>query len=261
MKLFYISPVHRSTASTLISSFHVCNIDECQIIHFIILSLTGPVEGNNSINICIWPIYFFTAKSKSGLINPFPLMQSKKLYPPHIMFHPASPTVMASQIGLSWGGLGLLCSCCCLIWGLGVLQVLTWPDLKDLQRHINILCETTDYEASESLALQKRKHYNVRLSCRSITSVCQLTIVMKFISSQFLWLISACVKNIILETKINSNIIELKLSVKCMRYEILHIFHYICCYIFLHTTLNVKVSSVKLLSGGIWDLTNNVTEI
>lgn len=86
-------------------------------------------------------------------------MQSKKLYPPHIMFHPASPTVMASQIGLSWGGLGLLCSCCCLIWGLGVLQVLTWLDLKDSQRHINILYETIDHSANESLASEKREHY------------------------------------------------------------------------------------------------------
>lgn len=103
--------------------------------------------------------FFFCSKVKSGLINPLPLMQSKKLYPPHIMFHPASPTVMASQIGLSWGGLGLLCSCCCLIWGLGVLQVLTWLDLKDSQRHINILYETMDRSANESLALEKREHY------------------------------------------------------------------------------------------------------
>lgn len=71
------------------------------------------------------------------------------------MFHPASPTVMASQIGLSWGGLGPLCSCCCLIWGLGVLQVLIWQHLKDLKRHIKILYETTDYDANESLAFNK----------------------------------------------------------------------------------------------------------
>lgn len=102
---------------------------------------------------------FFCSKVRSGLINPLPLMQSKKLYPPHIMFHPASPTVMASQIGLSWGGLGLLCSCCCLIWGLGVLQVLTWLDLKDSQRHINILYETMDRSANESLAFEKRERY------------------------------------------------------------------------------------------------------
>lgn len=112
---------------------------------FIVLP-TGLVEDIMAKILAFDQFFFSTEKSKSGLINPFPLMQSKKLYPPHIMFHPASPTVMASQIGLSWGGLGLLCSCCCLIWGLGVLQVLTWPDLKDSQRHINILCETTDYD-------------------------------------------------------------------------------------------------------------------
>lgn len=115
-------------------------------------------------------------------------MQSKKLYPPHIMFHPASPTVMASQIGLSWGGLGLLCSCCCLIWGLGVLQVLTWLDLKDLQKHINILYETIDYDANESLALQKREHYKIWRLYRTTTTVFQLSTVMKLILIIFLWL-------------------------------------------------------------------------
>lgn len=128
--------------------------------------------GCKSKNISIWP-FFSHSKVKSVLINPFPLMQGKKLHPPHIMFHPASPTVMASQIGLSWGGLGLLCSCCCLIWGLGVLQVLTWLDLKDTQRHINILYETTDHDANESLALEKREHYNMwRLEpqCQSFNS-------------------------------------------------------------------------------------------
>lgn len=141
-----------------VSSLCITNADEWQIIHCI--TLNGCVVGHNSINISIWPVYFFFhSKVKSGLINPLPLMLSKKLYPPHIMFHPASPTVMASQIGLSWGGLGLLCSCCCLIWGLGVLQVLTWLDLKDSQRHINILCETIKRSANESLAWVKREHY------------------------------------------------------------------------------------------------------
>lgn len=124
--------------------------------HCLFLPTNVHMQEQKTINVSVWPIYFLTAKSKSGLINPFPLMQSKRLHPPHIMFHPASPTVMASQIGLSWGGLGLLCSCCCLIWGLGELQVLTWPDLKDSHRHINILYGTLDRDANESLALQKR---------------------------------------------------------------------------------------------------------
>lgn len=62
------------------------------------------------INISIWLSFFrlrlLHYSVRSGLINPFPLMQSKKLYPPHIMFHPASPTVMASQIGLKLRWLG-----------------------------------------------------------------------------------------------------------------------------------------------------------
>lgn len=33
--------------------------------------------------------------------------------------------------------------------------MLTWLDLKDLRRHIKILYETTDYDASESLAFNK----------------------------------------------------------------------------------------------------------
>lgn len=148
----------------------------------------------------------------------FPQMHSKRLYPPHIMFHPASPTVMASQIGLSWGGLGLLCSCCCLIWGLGVLQVLTWPDLKDLQRHINILYETIDYDANESLASQKMKHYNIWWLCRPTTSVCQQDDDEINFSSAF-WLITASVsaQNVFIETKIDrNNITRHKYNVKCM---------------------------------------------
>lgn len=141
-----------------VCSLYNSNIDICHIIH--LLSLQWLYGRTLNVKILAFDQFiFFPSKVKCGLINPFPLMQSKKLYPPHIMFHPASPTVMASQIGLSWGGLGLLCSCCCLIWGLGVLQVLTWLDLKDLQTHINILYETTDHDANESLALQKREHY------------------------------------------------------------------------------------------------------
>lgn len=143
---------HRRSQLIPVSSLCITDAD-CLFYHS-----HGCVVGHHSINITIWPVIFFPCKVKSGLINPLPLMLSKKLHPPHIMFHPASPTVMASQIGLSWGGLGLLCSCCCLIWGLGVLQVLTWRDFKDSQRHINILYETIKHSANESLALVKREH-------------------------------------------------------------------------------------------------------
>lgn len=146
-------------------------------------------------------------------------MQSKKLYPPHIMFHPASPTVMASQIGLSWGGLGLLCSCCCLIWGLGVLQVLTWLDLKDLKRHIKILYETTGSDANESLAFNK---------CNII--LCDDYVGLQhqpdnspqwwncFLFSLFLWLINAGVsaQKAFPQTNMNRNNFNIKELKKCI---------------------------------------------
>lgn len=91
-------------------SSSIAGVDEWQILDFHQpLSLCAEWRGTVKTQACdrhtvfhfFLLFFFFCSKVKSGLINPPPLMQSKKLYPPHIMFHPASPTVMASQIGLS----------------------------------------------------------------------------------------------------------------------------------------------------------------
>lgn len=106
------------------------------------------------------------SKIKSGLIKaPLLLMQSKKLYPPSIMFHPPSPTVMASQIGLVWGGWGLLGSCCHLIWGLGELQSVNLARLKRLaETHFIFMWSHGPATASESQPFYTREtiiiHYH-----------------------------------------------------------------------------------------------------